>query len=193
MTMAKEEDATKAQAALDGKKVGDGEHEREMRVTFAKKRSDEDQAKADQAKEAASQRRAERAKKQKDGGDAPEGEAPAPQEAKPKKAAKKKNNKKKGGKGGGNSTEATGEGTGDVSFNKKRTDQSSAQIKQATKGGFAAPKGKAVPKKELTDEEKKARGLLYDTSKAKAVRDDDDDEDDEGEADFAGGDPFAGL
>merc|ERR1712028_180189 len=41
----------------------------------------------------------------------------------------------------------------------------------------------------MTDEEKKARGLLYDTSKASAVRDDSDSEDDGG-ADFAGGDPF---
>lgn len=46
----------------------------------------------------------------------------------------------------------------------------------------------------LTEEEKKARGLLYDTSIASAVRDEseDDDEEDE-EANFMGGDPFEGL
>merc|ERR1711871_1170605 len=52
VTMAKPEDAAKAQKALDGKKVGEGEHEREMRVTFAKERSAEDQAKADASKAA---------------------------------------------------------------------------------------------------------------------------------------------
>merc|ERR1712070_850622 len=43
---------------------------------------------------------------------------------------------------------------------------------------------------QMTDEEKKARGLLYDTSKASAVREDSEDDED---ADFAGGDPFDGL
>ena len=43
----------------------------------------------------------------------------------------------------------------------------------------------------MTEEEKKARGLLYDVSKASAVRDDSD-EDDEGACDM-GGDPFEGL
>merc|ERR1719313_2313870 len=60
VTMAKPDEAAKAQAALDGKKVGEGEHEREMRVTFAKARSAEDQAKADAAKEAALAKRLER-------------------------------------------------------------------------------------------------------------------------------------
>merc|ERR1711939_553313 len=48
-----------------------------------------------------------------------------------------------------------------------------------TKGSFAAPTGgpKKSKDKELTQEEKKARGLLYDVSKAKAVRDDDSDDD----------------
>jgi len=44
----------------------------------------------------------------------------------------------------------------------------------------------------MSAEEKKARGLLYDTSKASAVRDEEE-EDDEGAVDFAGGDPFAGF
>lgn len=62
---------------------------------------------------------------------------------------------------------------------------------EAAKGGFGVPKGK--PKgKALSQEEKKARGLLYDTSKARAVREEED-SDDEGEADFTGGDPFADL
>merc|ERR1719199_2294763 len=43
----------------------------------------------------------------------------------------------------------------------------------------------------MTDEEKKARGLLYDTSKARAVREESSDEEDEGAADIEGGDPFA--
>merc|ERR1712010_369543 len=41
----------------------------------------------------------------------------------------------------------------------------------------------------LTEEEKKARGLLYDTSIASAVRDDSEDDEDDDTADFAGGDP----
>lgn len=47
--------------------------------------------------------------------------------------------------------------------------------------------------KAMTDEEKKARGLLYDTSKAKATRDDSSSDDDEDAAAFADGDPFDGL
>merc|ERR1719163_2094695 len=43
----------------------------------------------------------------------------------------------------------------------------------------------------MTDEEKKARGLLYDTSKARAVREESSDSEDEGAADIEGGDPFA--
>ena len=44
-------------------------------------------------------------------------------------------------------------------------------------------------KRVLSHEEKKARGLLYDMSKATAVRAESDGEDDR-EADFGGGDPF---
>jgi len=44
-----------------------------------------------------------------------------------------------------------------------------------------------------TDEEKKARGLLYDKSKASAVHDSSSDEEDEGACDFDGGDPFGGV
>jgi hypothetical protein len=53
---------------------------------------------------------------------------------------------------------------------------------------------KAAQGTQMTDEEKKARGLLYDTSKASAVRDDseEDDEDDDSCA-MMGGDPFEGL
>jgi len=44
----------------------------------------------------------------------------------------------------------------------------------------------------LTDEEKKARGLLYDTSKATAVKDDSDDDDEDDDAcDMA--DPFEDM
>jgi len=49
----------------------------------------------------------------------------------------------------------------------------------------------AAQGKQMSEEEKKARGLLYDTSKACAVREEE--EDDDGEADFVGGDPFEGL
>jgi len=56
---------------------------------------------------------------------------------------------------------------------------------------IAALRAKAQGAK-MSDEEKKARGLLYDTSKASAVRDEEE-EDDDGEADFMGGDPFEGL
>merc|ERR1711934_755565 len=45
----------------------------------------------------------------------------------------------------------------------------------------------------LSEEEKKARGLLYDTSIASAVRDDSEDDEDNDTADFAGGDPFEGM
>jgi len=45
----------------------------------------------------------------------------------------------------------------------------------------------------MTDEEKKARGLLYDTSKASAVQSDSDSDDDDDCVDFEGGDPFEGL
>ena len=49
---------------------------------------------------------------------------------------------------------------------------------------------KAAQGKTMTEDEKKARGLLYDTSKASAVRDDSEEEEDDGGCDFAGGDPF---
>jgi hypothetical protein len=52
---------------------------------------------------------------------------------------------------------------------------------------------KAAQGTTLTEEEKKARGLLYDTSKASAVREESDEDEDEGDADFAGGDPFDGI
>lgn len=45
----------------------------------------------------------------------------------------------------------------------------------------------------ITDEEKKARGLLYDKSKASAVREDSESDDDEDESADFGGDPFEGL
>ena len=50
---------------------------------------------------------------------------------------------------------------------------------------LAALRAKAQGAK-MTDEEKKARGLLYDTSKASAIRDEPE-EDDEGACDFDGG------
>lgn len=56
---------------------------------------------------------------------------------------------------------------------------------------LAALRAKAQGAK-LSDEEKKARGLLYDTSKAAAVREESEEEDDEGACDM-GGDPFEGL
>ena len=56
---------------------------------------------------------------------------------------------------------------------------------------LAALRAKAQGAK-MSDEEKKARGLLYDTSKASAIREDSSDEDDEGACDL-GGDPFEGL
>merc|ERR1712146_676568 len=80
VTMKNPADATKAQAALDGKKVGEGEHEREMRVTFAKERSKGSREKADAAKAAATARRAERQKKREAAGEAPAEEAAAPAE-----------------------------------------------------------------------------------------------------------------
>jgi len=45
----------------------------------------------------------------------------------------------------------------------------------------------------MSDEEKKARGLLYDTSKASAVREESSEDEDEDACDFEGGDPFDGL
>jgi len=45
----------------------------------------------------------------------------------------------------------------------------------------------------MSDAEKKERGLLYDTSKAKATRDSSSDDEDDEAADFAGGDPFAEI
>jgi len=57
---------------------------------------------------------------------------------------------------------------------------------------IAALRAKAQGAK-MSDEEKKARGLLYDTSKASAVREESSDDDDDDDADFAGGDPFDGL
>merc|ERR1711988_973812 len=104
VTMKKPEDATKAQAAMDGKKVGEGEQQREMRVTFAKQRSAEDQAKADAAKELAAKRREEKKKKENKEG-AKEGakeakavkakEGDAPKEGGDKKKKSKPKGKKK--------------------------------------------------------------------------------------------------
>lgn len=51
----------------------------------------------------------------------------------------------------------------------------------------------AAQGKQMTEEEKKARGLLYDTSKATAVREESSDDDDDDAAAFEGGDPFDGL
>jgi len=171
VTMSTPEEAAAALAALDGKKVGEGEHEREQRVIFAKARSDEDQAKADLAKEAATQRRAERVKKQKEGGK------------------------------GGNSTVAKKEVTEEKKEEPASWDLGAAKAARKAAEmpdhGMSAEELAALRAKakgnEMTDAQKKERGLLYDTSKASAVRDDDDDEDDEGEADFGGGDPFEGL
>merc|ERR1712193_582048 len=92
VTMKNPEDATKAQAAMDGKKVGEGEQQREMRVTFAKQRSAEDQAKADAAKELAAKRREEKKKKENKEG-AKEGDAP--KEGGDKKKKSKPKGKKK--------------------------------------------------------------------------------------------------
>lgn len=186
VTMKNPADATKAQAALDGKQVGEGEHEREMRVTFAKERSKEDQEKADAAKAAATARRADRQKKREaaaESGEVPAGEAAAPAEegGKGGKKGKKRAPKKKGGKGGG-------KGGSEAAKEKPKGEKKPAETTFAVPKG---PRGKGG-KKELTEEEKKARGLLYDTSKASAVREDSEEED-EGEADFAGGDPFEGL
>jgi len=44
----------------------------------------------------------------------------------------------------------------------------------------------------MSDEEKKARGLLYDTSKASAVREESEEDEDDDACDF-GGDPFEGM
>merc|ERR1711988_588337 len=93
VTMAKAADATKAQKAMDGKQVGEGEQMREMRVTFAKKRSDEDQAKADEAKAAAAKRREEKTAKKAASKD--EGKAEGSVKAKP---AEKKEEKADGDK-----------------------------------------------------------------------------------------------
>merc|ERR1712188_6691 len=136
VTMKNPEDATRAQAALGGKQVGEGDHEREMRVTFAKQRSPEDQAKADAAKEAATHRRAERQRKKEA---AAEEGAEAPAEEKPKPKGRKRAPKKKGGGGGGahKEPETVPE---EVALNVERVDQSAAEIKAASKGGFAAPK-----------------------------------------------------
>merc|ERR1712216_70034 len=84
VTMAKADEASKAQKAMDGKQVGEGEQAREMRVTFAKQRSAEDQAKADAAKEAAATRREEKIAKKKE---AKEEGGAAKAEPKPKKEA----------------------------------------------------------------------------------------------------------
>jgi len=45
----------------------------------------------------------------------------------------------------------------------------------------------------MSDEEKKARGLLYDTSKASAVREESSEDEDEDACNFEGGDPFDGI
>jgi len=57
---------------------------------------------------------------------------------------------------------------------------------------IAAMRAKAQGAK-MTDEEKKARGLLYDTSKASAVREESEDDEDDEDACFMGGDPFEGI
>ena len=45
----------------------------------------------------------------------------------------------------------------------------------------------------MSEEEKKARGLLYDTSKASAVREESEDDEEDEDCDFGGGDPFEGM
>merc|ERR1712188_310779 len=95
VTMKNPEDATKAQAAMDGKKVGEGEQQREMRVTFAKQRSAEDQAKADAAKELAAKRREEKMNKKKEGAKEGAKEAYAPKEGGDKKKKSNPKGKKK--------------------------------------------------------------------------------------------------
>merc|ERR1719453_246238 len=56
---------------------------------------------------------------------------------------------------------------------------------------IAAMRAKAQGAK-MSEEEKKARGLLYDTSKASAVREDSEEDEDDDACDF-GGDPFEGM
>lgn len=57
---------------------------------------------------------------------------------------------------------------------------------------LAAMRAKARAGASMSQEEKKERGLLYDTSIASAVRDDSEDDIDDDECDF-GGDPFEGM
>lgn len=52
---------------------------------------------------------------------------------------------------------------------------------------------KAAQGKTMSEEEKKARGLLYDTSKASAVREESEDDEEDEDCDFGGGDPFEGM
>merc|ERR1712153_37531 len=56
---------------------------------------------------------------------------------------------------------------------------------------IAAMRAKAQGAK-MSDDEKKARGLLYDTSKASAVREESEEDEDDDACDF-GGDPFEGM
>ena len=172
-----------------------------MRVTFAKERSAEDQAKADASKAASAKRKAEKEakakarkaegqaepkakaeggddkppakakkNKKKPKGDKPKGDAPAGTEAAPKKEEAKKPGR---------------------DFGAEKLARKAAEMPDVDPDiDLAALRAKAQGGK-MTDEEKKKRGLLYDTSKASAVREDSD-EDDEGACDM-GGDPFEGL
>merc|ERR1711990_654489 len=78
-----------------------------------------------------------------------------------------------------------------VDWNADKVARKCAAIEVDPDLDIAALRAKAQGNK-MSDAEKKERGLLYDTSKAAAVREESEDEDDEGACDM-GGDPFEGL
>merc|ERR1712167_49610 len=78
-----------------------------------------------------------------------------------------------------------------VDWNAEKIARKCATIEVDPELDIAALRAKAQGNA-MSDEEKKERGLLYDSSKASAVREESEDEDDEGACDM-GGDPFEGL
>lgn len=75
----------------------------------------------------------------------------------------------------------------------KKEEKAEAKKEEAPKEFDLAAARASAQGKQMTDEEKKARGLLYDTSKASAVRDESEDDEEDEDCDMTGGDPFEGL
>merc|ERR1712072_1587364 len=114
-----------------------------------------------------------------------------------KEVIKKEKSERKKESGGAKEEKKEGKKKGSPKSSPKTSPKLAPKLAAAPDHGMSAEELAAMRAKAkgggMTDEEKKARGLLYDTSKARAVREESSDDSDDEAADFDGGDPFDGL